>query len=106
MHIHSFSHERVSVPPVNWTNACHRNGVQCFGTFLVEGNNQMHEMEALLCGPPTLNNTNEDPMQLWSPFYADKLGEYSLIESVTQSTNKYNSCNCETLRFRWLVNQH
>ncbi|KAK4518975.1 uncharacterized protein ATC70_009202 [Mucor velutinosus] len=68
-----FSHERVSIPPVNWTNACHRNGVQCLGTFLVDGNNQMHEMEALLYGPPTLNNSSDDPMRLWSPFYADKL---------------------------------
>ena len=33
----------------------------------------MHEMEALLHGPPTLNNSSDDPMRLWSPFYADRL---------------------------------
>jgi hypothetical protein len=63
-------------------------------------------MEALLNGPPTLNNNGEDPMRLWSPFYADKLGGYSLIKGAIQSINKYNSCNRETLRFRWLVVQH
>nr|BAN20080.1 endo-beta-N-acetylglucosaminidase [Ogataea minuta] len=33
-----FSHHRVTVPPVNWINFCHRNGIKCFGTVIFEGN--------------------------------------------------------------------
>jgi hypothetical protein len=36
----------------------------------------MHEMEALLNGPPFVPYEGDnDPMRLWSPFYADKLGK-------------------------------
>lgn len=67
---------------MNWTNACHRNGVKCLGTFLVEGNTQMHEMEALLNGPPFVPyEGDEDPMRLWSPFYADKLGKLKQLKA-------------------------
>ncbi|ORZ23587.1 glycosyl hydrolase family 85-domain-containing protein [Absidia repens] len=68
-----FSHERVTIPPVNWINTCHRNGVPCLGTFIVEGD-QMGELEMLLHGPtdyPVLGD--DDPMRLWNPYFADKL---------------------------------
>ncbi|CAO3591409.1 unnamed protein product [Absidia cylindrospora] len=68
-----FSHERVTIPPVNWINTCHRNGVACLGTFIVEGD-QMGELEMLLHGPadyPVLGD--DDPMRLWNPYFADKL---------------------------------
>ncbi|KAI7906381.1 endo-b-N-acetylglucosaminidase [Cokeromyces recurvatus] len=69
-----FSRKRVSIPPVNWTNNCHRNGVQCLGTFFIKGNNHMHEIEILLQGPCHLrNNDDNDNLRLWSPFFADKL---------------------------------
>ncbi|KAI2800217.1 hypothetical protein BLOT_013738 [Blomia tropicalis] len=31
-----FSHQFVTIPPINWTIAAHRNGVRCFGTIIVE----------------------------------------------------------------------
>ncbi|KAI8092805.1 endo-b-N-acetylglucosaminidase [Halteromyces radiatus] len=70
-----FSHERVTIPPVNWINACHRNGISCLGTFIVE-NDQMHELEQLLHGPlgsQHIGKQDDDPMRLWSPYFADKL---------------------------------
>ncbi|KAI8334599.1 glycosyl hydrolase family 85-domain-containing protein [Chlamydoabsidia padenii] len=68
-----FSHERVTIPPVNWINTCHRNGVVCLGTFIVEGD-QMGELEMLLQGPPDAPVLGDkDPMRLWNPYYADKL---------------------------------
>jgi hypothetical protein len=71
----SFSHDRVTIPPVNWINTCHRNGVACLGTFIVEGD-QMGELEMLLCGPPEEPVLGDkDPMRLWNPYYADKLGK-------------------------------
>lgn len=31
-----FSHKLVTIPPPTWINTCHRNGVNCLGTFIVE----------------------------------------------------------------------
>lgn len=31
-----FSHKFITIPPPEWIQACHRNGVSCFGTILVE----------------------------------------------------------------------
>lgn len=31
-----FSHERVSIPPIGWINACHRNGTRILGTIITE----------------------------------------------------------------------
>ncbi|KAI8371465.1 glycosyl hydrolase family 85-domain-containing protein [Radiomyces spectabilis] len=69
-----FSHSRVAIPPVNWTNTCHRNGVKMLGTLIVEGDAES-ELEKLLHGPPALFEDADDPMRLWSPFFADKLVE-------------------------------
>lgn len=31
-----FSHKLVTIPPPTWINTCHRNGVYCLGTFILE----------------------------------------------------------------------
>ncbi len=36
-----FSHHRISIPPVNWINTCHKNGIKCLGTIIFEGNNSL-----------------------------------------------------------------
>jgi hypothetical protein len=87
----SFSHERVTIPPVNWINTCHRNGVTCLGTFIVEGD-QMGELEMLLHGPtdaPVIGD--DDPMRLWNPYFADKLGKtniFNIIQDVCYPKKK------------------
>ncbi|KAI8059138.1 glycoside hydrolase [Gongronella butleri] len=67
-----FSHERVAIPPVQWINACHANGVRCLGTFLVEDERGADELLEFLHGPPDATII-KDPRQLWNPFYPDKL---------------------------------
>lgn len=37
-HFIYFSHHLVTVPTVSWINFCHRFGMQCLGTIIVEGN--------------------------------------------------------------------
>ncbi|CAO3638153.1 unnamed protein product [Cunninghamella echinulata] len=78
-----FSHSRVTIPPVVWTNACHRNGVLSLGTFLVEGDDGTAELEKLLYGfhyddnkrNIIINDNHDanDPKCLWNPSEADKI---------------------------------
>ena len=72
-----FSHERITIPPVVWTNACHRNQVACLGTIIVEGREGIDEGLRLIYGPaynPELPSTQRD----YSPVYADILVELAL----------------------------
>ena len=67
-----FSHERVTIPPRQWTESCHRQGVSCLGTFIVEWGPGELEILKLIYGPaynPLLFSTQCD----FCPFYADKL---------------------------------
>ncbi|KAK9331842.1 glycosyl hydrolase family 85-domain-containing protein [Lipomyces starkeyi] len=43
-----FSHKRVAVPPVAWTNACHKSGVRCLGTIIFEHESSASDARLLL----------------------------------------------------------
>ncbi|KAK9363633.1 glycosyl hydrolase family 85-domain-containing protein [Lipomyces starkeyi] len=43
-----FSHKRVAVPPVAWTNACHKSGVRCLGTIIFEHESSVSDARLLL----------------------------------------------------------
>ncbi|XP_044838526.1 cytosolic endo-beta-N-acetylglucosaminidase isoform X1 [Mauremys mutica] len=45
-----FSHHPVTIPPVTWTNAAHRNGVSVLGTFITEWTSGGQLCEAFLAG--------------------------------------------------------
>ncbi|KAF1540969.1 Cytosolic endo-beta-N-acetylglucosaminidase, partial [Eudyptula albosignata] len=45
-----FSHHTVTIPPVCWTNAAHRNGVPVLGTFITEWTDGQKLCEAFLAG--------------------------------------------------------
>ncbi|KAL2916062.1 hypothetical protein HK105_204486 [Polyrhizophydium stewartii] len=69
-----FSHERLSVPPVAWTTAAHRNGVSVLATFITEWNPGESENLMLIYGPgynPLIPSTSFD----FSPFFADRMVE-------------------------------
>ncbi|XP_069655578.1 cytosolic endo-beta-N-acetylglucosaminidase isoform X3 [Haliaeetus albicilla] len=45
-----FSHHTVTIPPVCWTNAAHRNGIPVLGTFITEWTDGEKLCEAFLAG--------------------------------------------------------
>jgi hypothetical protein len=75
--ISSFSHHRITIPPVNFTNACHRNNILSLGTFIVEWQEGISELEKFLLGKSTDTEFDKDQASkdVWNPYYADILGK-------------------------------
>ena len=67
-----FSHSCITIPPVTWVNAAHKNGVSILGTIITENQNGMEENLYMIYGPSPNNRVQ------FSPFYADLLVEIAL----------------------------
>eukprot|EP01132_Coremiostelium_polycephalum_P006147 gene6147-7657_t len=62
-----FTHHRISIPPVGWIDAAHRNGVKIMGTFITEWDGGVIDSCLLVDGPPQVSNRES--------FFIDKLVE-------------------------------
>ncbi|KAJ3075435.1 hypothetical protein HDU98_008173 [Podochytrium sp. JEL0797] len=86
-----FSHARFSIPPKQWTNAAHRNGIFVYATFITEWEGGVLETLKLVYGPeydpePTVvvteapaDDSDDNPPRrvyppgTFSPFFANKM---------------------------------
>ncbi|GMM34984.1 hypothetical protein DASC09_023090 [Saccharomycopsis crataegensis] len=50
-HFIYFSHNMISVPTVSWINNCHKFGIDCMGTIIIEGNtaDKFRQLSQLCC---------------------------------------------------------
>ena len=67
-----FSHTRLTIPPVNWTNTAHRHGVRVLGTFITEWEAGAND-NVLLLSEKTVVGKNGQKCKVLE--YADKLVE-------------------------------
>jgi endo-beta-N-acetylglucosaminidase D len=67
-----FSHTRVTIPPVGWTEAAHKNGVLVLGNFITEWSLGESENLRLLDGPNADSSCDNSDIP-FDTYYADKL---------------------------------
>ncbi|ORY99667.1 glycoside hydrolase [Lobosporangium transversale] len=97
-----FSHSLITIPPVVWTNAAHRNGVRCLGTIITEWLPGVLVTDEMVSGPGQafVDQEGNDIVdrRFFSRAYADKLvqlavyfkfdGWFINIESILRGGNK------------------
>ncbi|XP_053156280.1 cytosolic endo-beta-N-acetylglucosaminidase isoform X2 [Hemicordylus capensis] len=64
-----FSHHTVTIPPVVWTNAAHRNGVLMLGTFITEWTDGEKMCEAFLAGEEEAYHAVAEQLAAIAQFY-------------------------------------
>ncbi|KAL8163415.1 UNVERIFIED_CONTAM: hypothetical protein K2H54_020075 [Gekko kuhli] len=64
-----FSHHTVTIPPVVWTNAAHRNGVLMLGTFITEWTDGAKICESFLAGEEEAYRTVAEQLAAITQFY-------------------------------------
>ncbi|KAI9353768.1 glycoside hydrolase [Obelidium mucronatum] len=87
-----FSHHRISIPPKQWVNAAHRNGVIVYATLITEWEGAVVETLKLIYGPEydatpiiTPSDTSSEstrpiyPAAKVSTFYIEKLVQLALF---------------------------
>ncbi|KAJ7315895.1 hypothetical protein JRQ81_002057 [Phrynocephalus forsythii] len=64
-----FSHHTVTIPPVVWTNAAHRNGVLMLGTFITEWTEGGKMCESFLAGEAEAYHAVAEQLAAVAQFY-------------------------------------
>ncbi|XP_048347399.1 cytosolic endo-beta-N-acetylglucosaminidase isoform X3 [Sphaerodactylus townsendi] len=64
-----FSHHTVTIPPVVWTNAAHRNGVLMLGTFITEWTDGAKICESFLAGEEEAYRSVAEQLAAIAQFY-------------------------------------
>uniref|UniRef100_A0ABM5FN27 mannosyl-glycoprotein endo-beta-N-acetylglucosaminidase n=1 Tax=Pogona vitticeps TaxID=103695 RepID=A0ABM5FN27_9SAUR len=64
-----FSHHTVTIPPVVWTNAAHRNGVLVLGTFITEWTDGGKMCESFLAGEAEAYHAVAEQLAAIAQFY-------------------------------------
>ncbi|XP_061471811.1 cytosolic endo-beta-N-acetylglucosaminidase isoform X2 [Rhineura floridana] len=64
-----FSHHTVTIPPVVWTNAAHRNGVLMLGTFITEWTDGAKMCESFLAGEEEAYRAVAEQLAAIAQFY-------------------------------------
>lgn len=67
-----FSHHLVTIPPLQWTIACHRQKIPCIGTVIVEWERGIDQIMNLMYGP-NYRKEFESRQRDFDPYFADRL---------------------------------
>ncbi|MBW0464678.1 hypothetical protein O181_004393 [Austropuccinia psidii MF-1] len=87
-----FSHQTVSIPPVDWVTAAKNHGTSILGTLIFESVTSIDQLKLLLIGPNIqssaihqtkyfikINSINQSEFDIISTYFADRLIDLAII---------------------------